>query len=207
MGLLFSFGGPLVVVLAAYFLRGFVQTRQAIQRQKKRYACQEPPEYPHKDLIFGTDLFRDNTENSKKFRLLDTWTSRYEKYGETFTAIFQGTRAICTIDSTNLQAITTANFKDYGVQPMRRAATLPFLGEGVFTMDGAFWEHSRALIRPTFSRTNIANLPMFENNLQKFLDLLPRDETTVDLKPLLCKLVCCHPDLPKQDLIHTYLRF
>ncbi|TVY93248.1 Cytochrome P450 monooxygenase [Lachnellula willkommii] len=188
MGLLSGFGGPFVVVLASYFLFSFVQTRRAIQRQKKQHACQEPPNYPHRDPIFGSDLFRDNAENSKKFRLLDTWTNRYKKYGETFTAIFQGTQAICTVDPKNLQAITTINFKDYGVQPMRRAATLPFLGEGVFTMDGAFWEHSRALIRPTFSKTNIANLPAFEINLQKFWDLLPKDGSTVDLKPLLCKL-------------------
>ncbi|TVY64172.1 Cytochrome P450 monooxygenase lepH, partial [Lachnellula suecica] len=188
MGLLFDFGVPFMIALVAYGLLSLVRNRQEVHRQKKQHACLEPPTYDHRDKIFGSDLFRDNAENNKKFRLLSTWNDRYKQYGETFSAIFQGTRAICTVDPANLQAITTTNFKDYGVQPFRRAATLPFLGEGVFTMDGAFWEHSRALIRPTFSKTNIANLPAFEIHLQKFLDLLPRDGSTVDLKPLLCKL-------------------
>ncbi|TGO57552.1 hypothetical protein BCON_0064g00200 [Botryotinia convoluta] len=44
-------------------------------------------------------------------------------------------------------------------------------------------------MRPTFTRTNVANLPAFEKNLQKFFKLLPEDGSTVDLKPLLCKLL------------------
>lgn len=41
---------------------------------------------------------------------------------------------IATIDPLNVQTMLGSNFKDYGVQPLRRSATLPFLGEGVFTM-------------------------------------------------------------------------
>lgn len=189
MGILIDIGGPAVIILAIYSISNFLRTRREIQRRKKQYGCQEAPSYPHKDPFFGSDLFRDNNEYAKTFRLLDRWTSRYQEYGKTFTANFQGTPAICTIDAANLQSITTTNFKDYGVQPMRRDATLPFLGEGVFTMDGKFWEHSRALIRPSFSNTNIANLAAFEMNLEKFIKVLPKDGATVDLKPLLCKLV------------------
>ena len=195
MEALFNFGGPFVLTAVAYLLYSWFQTRQATQTLKRQHGCQEPPKYPHKDPIFGSDLFRDNAEHAKQFKQLHRWNSRYKEHGDTFAAVMQGTPAICTIDSANLLAITTTNFRDYGVQPMRRAGTLPFLGEGVFTVDGPFWEHSRALLRPTFSRTNIANLPAFEVHLQKFLKLLPRDGITVDLKPLLCKLVChlCYP--------------
>jgi len=184
--LLFDFGRPLALTVAAYLAFRWLQT----QKLKRQHGCQDPPKYPHKDPIFGSDLFRDSAEHAKEFRLLDRWNDRYRTYGKTFSAVMQGTRAICTIDESNLVAITNTNFKDYGVQPMRRDATLPFLGEGVFTMDGPFWEHSRALLRPTFTRANIANLPAFEVHLQKFLNLLPKDGSTVDLKPLLCKLVC-----------------
>lgn len=94
-----------------------------------------------------------------------------------------------TVEAKNLQSVHSLNFEHYGVQPIRRAATLPFLGEGVFTMDGPFWEHSRALIWPTFTRTNVANLPAFEIHFRRFLGLLPKDGETVDLKPLLYRLV------------------
>ncbi|TGO49923.1 hypothetical protein BCON_0196g00150 [Botryotinia convoluta] len=56
-------------------------------------------------------------------------------------------------------------------------------------MDGPFWEHSRALIRPTFTKSNVANLPAFEVHFQKFLALVPTDGTKVNLKPLLNKLI------------------
>jgi cytochrome P450 len=190
MGLFSDIAGSFFAVLLSYFAFTFFRTRRSIRTLKNLHKCQNPPKYPHKDPIFGSDLYRENTANAKNSKLLEKWTSRYREYGHTFSAVIQGTPAICTVDVTNLQTITTTNFKDYGFQPVRRAATLPFLGEGVFTMDGPFWEHSRALIRPTFSKSNISNLPAFEANLQKFFALLPTDGSTIDLKPLLCKLVC-----------------
>ncbi|TGO61648.1 hypothetical protein BOTNAR_0126g00200 [Botryotinia narcissicola] len=56
-------------------------------------------------------------------------------------------------------------------------------------MNASFWEHSRALIRPTFTKSNVANLPAFEVHFQKFLALVPTDGTKVNLKPLLHKLI------------------
>ncbi|KUJ16502.1 n-alkane-inducible cytochrome P450 [Mollisia scopiformis] len=164
------------------------QARRIRQKYAKLFGCKDAPRYPHKGPIFGLDLFFDNQEHAKTFTLLETWTTRFEKYGHTFRANFLGSSAICTIDPVNIQVVHGSNFKDYGVQPLRRAATLPFLGEGVFTMDGAFWEYSRNLIRPTFNKTNVTNLSAFEVNLKKFFDLLPRDGSTVDLKPFVCRL-------------------
>ncbi|KAL9118805.1 MAG: hypothetical protein Q9187_004643, partial [Circinaria calcarea] len=99
-----------------------------------------------------------------------------------------GRTTIYTNDPKNYQAVHALKFADYGVQPLRREPTLPFLGEGVFTMDGPFWEHSRAIIRPTFTRSNVANLPAFEVHFRKFLDLIPGNGVTVDLEPLLYRL-------------------
>jgi hypothetical protein len=156
----------------------------------KAHRCQNPPGYRHKDPFFGLDLFLEDRHNRKQLRFLDGMKNRWQIHGHTFIAKTIGTKVIYTIDVGNLQTIHGTSFNNFGVQPLRRNATLPFLGEGVFTMDGPFWEHSRALIRPAFTRTNVADLPSFEIHLQKFLDLLPRDGSTVDLKPLLYKLVC-----------------
>ncbi|TGO52683.1 hypothetical protein BOTNAR_0317g00080 [Botryotinia narcissicola] len=122
-------------------------------------------------------------EHAKQSKLLERCTTRFEQYGETFAAILLGAPMIATIDRLNVQTMFGSNFKDYGVQPLRRSATLPFLGERWF-----IWQQSRTLMRPNFTRANVANLPSFEKNLQKFFKLLPEDGSTVDLKPLLCKL-------------------
>ena len=154
----------------------------------KELGCEDPPEYPHKDPIFGLDLFLDNIKAMRSQRFLDAFKERFDEHGQTFRALTMGKVTYITNDPRNLQAVHALNFADWGVQPIRRAPTLPFLGEGVFTMDGPVWEHSRAMIRPTFTRSNLANLPAFEVHFRKFLKLLPTDGSTVDLKPLLNSL-------------------
>lgn len=151
--------------------------------------CEPPPSYPHKDPILGLDLYFGNIKRLKNSKVLEGIVQRFQEYGTTYTTIVMGRTTICTIDPRNLQTVHAAKAGDYGLQPIRRRPTLPFIGEGIFTMDGAFWEHSRALIRPSFTRANIANLPSFEIELQKFLSLIPQDGSTVDLLPLLFRLV------------------
>lgn len=70
----------------------------------------------------------------KPSRLLEKWTTRFEKHGNTYSANILGVSGVCTINPLNSQVMLGANFKDYGVQPMRRSATLPFLGEVVFAI-------------------------------------------------------------------------
>lgn len=190
----------LAVILVAGYLVNFFHTRRVRQRYMKKHGCQDAPRYPHKEPFFGYDLFRENIANVKKSTLLETWVSRFEKYGDTFAANFLGSPAVCTVDPANVQTFLGSKFKDYGVQPLRRSATLPFLGEGVFTMDGPFWEYSRTLMRPTFSKANVGNLSAFEINLQKLFAQIPRDGSTIDLKPLLCKLVCVPIDFSQCTL-------
>ncbi|TEY86536.1 hypothetical protein BOTCAL_0006g00160 [Botryotinia calthae] len=96
-----------------------------------------------------------------------------------------GTTTIFTIDPQNIQTYYSTDFKDYGVHRLRKKAFYPLLADGIFSTDGAYWEHSRALIRPTFTRFNVANFPAFEIHFQKFLKLIPRNGTTVNLSPLL----------------------
>jgi cytochrome P450 len=177
------------LLLVAYYVWNFLQWKYARSRRMRELGCKEPPRYPHKDPVLGLDLFFDNVKALQNQRFLDNFKDRFDKYGQTFRALTMGEVSIYTNDPRNLQAVHSLHFSDYGVQPIRRAATLPFLGEGVFNMDGPFWEHSRALIRPTFTRSNVAHFPAFEVHFQKFLKLVPMDGTTVDLRPLLSKLV------------------
>ena len=178
-----------VLLLAASYFFTQLQEGRSRSHHMKELGCYEPPKYPHKDPLLGLDLFFNNIKNLKARCFLNGFKQRFDKHGQTFRAIAMGKTAVYTNDPKNLQAVHALNFGDYGVQPLRRAPTLPFLGEGVFTMDGPFWEHSRALIRPTFARNNVANLSAFDVHFEMFLKLIPGDGSTVDLKPLLYKLV------------------
>ena len=127
--------------------------------------------------------------NIKTQNFINGFITRWKYLGPTFSGLTLGSPTIWTVDAENLKSVHGTNASHYGVEPMRLAATLPLLGRGVFTTDGPFWEHSRALIRPTFTRSNVANLPAFEEHFRKFLKLLPRDGSTFDLKPFLDRLV------------------
>lgn len=101
-----------------------------------------------------------------------------------------GSTAIYTIEPKNLQAIFATDFSSWGVQPMRLFAFEPFIGRGIMVADGAFWEQSRALIKPTFTRAQIADLRLtaYSAHVKKLIGLLPEDGSTVDLQPFFSRL-------------------
>ncbi|KAM4063685.1 cytochrome p450 [Hirsutella rhossiliensis] len=84
----------------------------------------------------------------------------------------------------NVKAILSINFKDYGIGH-RLETFKPLLGAGIFDSDGDHWASSRALIRPNFTRDQVADLTSFEHLIQDLFSILPRDgETVVDLQDL-----------------------
>lgn len=75
---------------------------------------------------------------------------------------FDSTPIIHTIEPENLQAMLATQFHDFGVGQRRYTTFAPLIGKTIFSSDGAFWEHSRALFRPQFSRENINDLEVTE---------------------------------------------
>ncbi|TGO61344.1 hypothetical protein BCON_0028g00320 [Botryotinia convoluta] len=66
----------------------------------------------------------------------------------------------------------------------------PFCGRGFITTDGERWQKARALLRPTFSKSNISDLSSCKVAVEQFLQSIPDDGcTTVDLQPLLANLI------------------
>ena len=54
--------------------------------------------------------------------------------------------------------------------------------------DGAFWQHSRAILRPQFEKSQVSALDQFEPYVQKLIKCIPADGSTVDLQSLFAKL-------------------
>jgi cytochrome P450 len=106
----------------------------------------------------------------------------FDTYGNTYSSTSLGTTAISTIEPQNIQIVWASRFKDYGIEPFRLLLMEPFTGRGILNSDGPHWEHSRALIRPTFNKANLANLAVFELHLRKLIEIIPRDESTVNLR-------------------------
>lgn len=80
------------------------------------------------------------------------------------TGLF-GSTMIETIDPENVKAVLATNFKDWEIGETRHRAFMPVLGRNIFTSDGAFWEHSRAMFRPLFARERINRLEAVEEGV------------------------------------------
>lgn len=115
--------------------------------------------------------------------------SGFSRLWKTYELNSWGTMAIHTMDPQNIHEVLATSFGKFGVQPLRLAVSEPFLGRGVFTTDGPYWEHSRELIRPMFSRAQISDLAALDVHLDRMFARLPQDGSTVELQRLLKLMV------------------
>lgn len=60
----------------------------------------------------------------------------------------------------------------------------PFIGEGIFTQDGAQWKHSRELLRRPFLKTHYQDLKGFKEPINNLLAALASSTEVIDLQPL-----------------------
>ncbi|KAE8150736.1 cytochrome P450 [Aspergillus avenaceus] len=125
---------------------------------------------------------------------LEMWCQRYAAVGTTFESATVGLDSIIfTIDPENIKCILATKFSSFALGQRRRNLLSPLVGTGVFTADGKGWEHSRSLIRPTFTKVRIADLGMFESHIQDLIAALPpcspySGMIEVDLQPLFFRM-------------------
>ena len=166
------------------------RTYRRRQKAAEDHGCQPVLQIKQRDPVFGLDivleLFRALKENRRNLSIVQL----FAEYGHTFQSRSWLSSKIYTIEPQNLQAIFSSDFTSWGVQPMRLFAFEPFVGKGIMCTDGETWKHSRNLIKPTFAKKQIADLHLvaYATHVQKFLDLIPRDGSTVDLQPLFGRL-------------------
>ncbi|KAF4630119.1 hypothetical protein G7Y89_g8022 [Cudoniella acicularis] len=162
--------------------------QRAYERKKRLHNCGEAVKYPHRESLFGLDLLIKDTKEHTACTYLKEIQRQYAVYGKTHEVRFLGERMIRTMDPKNIQAVLGLNAKDYGLQPLREGLAMPLFNHGINTTDGEYWQYSRSLIKPTFSRMEICNLASLEFHFRRLMELLPKDGTTVDLQPLFSRL-------------------
>lgn len=161
-----------VVIYAAYsYLASLLG-----QRRIRRLAIQHHaslPVFAGSKLPFNLDfLWRFLNASRNKEDIFTILADSYAKNGTTFESpgLFTDSR-LNTIDPVNIQAILASQFQDFelGQQLNRRL----LLGKCIFTTDGPFWEHSRAMFKPQFAREQINNLRETEVAVQELFRALP----------------------------------
>ncbi|KAI1073725.1 cytochrome P450 [Whalleya microplaca] len=151
--------------------------------------CQDPPSYPHKDPIFGLDLFLLYKKAFQERNFLDLNWQLFEKHGKTYQANRLGNRIIKTMNP-ELTKYTHATFFDhFGVEKIRSGAEYLW-GDGITVVEGEKWAARRKLIKPSFDVVHIGNLDNrnLGTHVSRLMELIPRDASTVDLMPLFRRL-------------------
>jgi len=123
----------------------------------------------------------------------DILAPEFETSNTNVRSLFTTGRMLFTLEPANLQAMLATQFKDYGTGHRRFQQFKPILGRSIFSSDGPFWEHSRALFRPQFSRDNINDLEATGKAADALIRALGSIDFSgwtgeVDMQPLLFNL-------------------
>ncbi|KAL4932363.1 cytochrome P450 [Aspergillus undulatus] len=176
---------PLILLLGALCLASLTLRRvhQHLQRRRsaKKWGCESPPVLP--SGIFGIKPFLDLLKAIRENRLVEFIAGRYEFIGNTFVQSMLGRTAVSTAEPENLKALLATQFNDFCLGTRRREF-YPTLGDGIFTLDGAGWSHSRALLRPQFARAQVADLDLMNDHVSRMIELIPKDGSIFDIQKL-----------------------
>ncbi|TLD37325.1 cytochrome P450 [Venturia nashicola] len=175
-----------IIALACVSALAYSQITLYLTRRKFKleHGCKPLQKmYPLKDKILGLDNLFETIAASKQNRLLERALHNYRTIGNTFGSKVFTQKIFVTCEPQNVKTILSLRFKDFGIS-QREISLGPLLGRGIFTTDGQFWSHSRAMIRPNFARDQVADLQTFERHIQHLWKLIPRDGSTFDLQEL-----------------------
>jgi cytochrome P450 len=133
----------------------------------------------------GFDLLYKVVASSLRHDQLGFWYDGFRSFGNasnpwTTEMRIGGQRLILTADPENIKAILATQFNDYGKGEQFNKDWHDFLGDSIFTTDGAQWHDSRQLIRPQFIKDRLTDIKIFEKHVKQLIPLLGGQGQTVD---------------------------
>ena len=143
----------------------------------------EPAKIPQIDGRLGIGLLVRSVRTFSEGRNLRRLETDFRKYGPTMSFWILGHMNIATCDPRNIKAILTQPAL-FELGSRRRKAMSPLLGKGIFALDGHEWKASRALLRPSFAKTQIQTFQTLEKHFQILLQAIVDTGPVVDLQTL-----------------------
>ncbi|KAJ9311861.1 hypothetical protein DTO271D3_7855 [Paecilomyces variotii] len=171
----------ILLIATRYLARRFTHRRQA-----KALSC-KPPRATVPAGIFGINSFCDLKKAGQEKRFVGRIRELHDEYGTTYLMNILGTNCIFTIEPENIKAVLATQFNDFSFG-RRHEVFAPLLGDGIFTLDGAGWSHSRALLRPQFTRDQVSDLDQMDIHVERLIQAVPKDGTPFDIQELFFRL-------------------
>ncbi|KAM0702298.1 hypothetical protein Q7P35_011208 [Cladosporium inversicolor] len=174
---------PLSIWAGVIWLAYTYNAHQKRKSHAKSHGC-EPPTILQQESLLGYGMLRASFEALRTSTYLRLGKQRFDENGDTFAFKQMGKLGVLTNDPINVKAVLSTQFQDFGVGKRRAEAFEPLIGHGIFTADGASWEKTRRLVKPSFSRGQLDDISTFEPHLRNFVARLPEGAEAVDLQPL-----------------------
>lgn len=161
-----------VLYIALRFVNYAIMSRHRVAKMHE-WSCEEAPIEKNR-LPLGIDQILQSLKADRAKAFPPLVLERQKKMGvSTFRTSVLGSEGILTNDPKNIQAILATQFDHFDLGPLRRLIFFPLLGNGIFTLDGEGWEHSRTMLRPQFSREQVSDLDLEERHVQNMMRALP----------------------------------
>ncbi|KAG5368233.1 Cytochrome P450 52A12 [Yarrowia sp. C11] len=155
--------GVLVLALTSALLAQLAYNKYEYNRKVKKFGCGELTVAKNGFLGWkGITQVLDVLKTKKGPAALK---ERIDAYGRTYVFPIGPAPVISTVEPENIKAMLATQFKDFSLGTRYRALA-PTLGDGIFTLDGHGWTHSRALLRPQFAREQVSRLDSLEAHFQ-----------------------------------------
>ncbi|KAK6197594.1 cytochrome P450 52A13 (DH-ALK2), partial [Scheffersomyces amazonensis] len=169
----------LVGAILVYFVTNYI--KQEIF--KRKHGCVEGPILQDTG-IFCIPLLLKLLKVKREGGLGEMTYHFFSIMPQSFVIRLIGVRIIMTCDPENIKAVLATQFNDFALGN-RHEHFKPVLGDGIFTLDGEGWKHSRAMLRPQFARDQVAHVQALEPHMQVFFKHVQNNKgKTFDLQKL-----------------------
>ncbi|KAF3993001.1 hypothetical protein FT663_00310 [Candidozyma haemuli var. vulneris] len=141
------------------------------------------------DGWYGFKLMKLIVEKQRNGEMPDYLYGRFLETGhDTVHFTMAGTPVVSTRDPENIKALLGTQFNDF-ILGLRHRQFQILLGDGIFTLDGLGWKHSRAMLRPQFAREQVGHVRALEPHVQSLAKLIREaNGQEFDIQPLFFKL-------------------
>ncbi|KAH3946677.1 hypothetical protein HBI56_068140 [Parastagonospora nodorum] len=182
---------PLVTVFSTILLSYWIVAKALTARREKLFAashgCGKLKMRPQWDRLFGIDFFFTVMKKRAKGQDLAYFNEMFQDIGSTFGIVMMGFTLTMTNEPENIQTVLAKQFADFEIGESRSKGGQQMLGHGILNSDGESWERGRAMLRPSFVRSQVGDFDLFERNFQKLIDVVPADGSTVDIQEFLSR--------------------
>lgn len=123
----------------------------------------------HGDWLYGFKIVYVMIQMRKLGTVNEYGRKRFLEFGKhTFGLRVAGSFSVITKEPENIKALLATQFNDFVLGSRHRHLDIS-LGDGIFTLDGPGWKHSRAMLRPQFSRDQVGHVAALEPRVRAFV--------------------------------------